>query len=81
LENLKPNYRTEGLLREMVSITCPTLLVWGRDDPVFPVECTERFNHIMPTIKKTIIFDHARHLPFFEYPEPFNTAVADFFSK
>lgn len=75
---LPSSYFEKGLIEEMVRISCPVMLVWGRNDPVFPVESILRFKELIPTVEKELIIDNARHLPFFEYPQIFNVEVTKF---
>lgn len=73
-------YNERGLLEEIVKLSQPTLLVWGRQDPVFPVETVERFRQLIPALTEVVVVDNARHLPFYEHPAQFNRAVVNFLS-
>jgi len=78
LTSVALEYNQKGLLEHMVRITCPTLVIWARQDPVFPVECAERFRQLIPTIVDVVLIDKARHMPHYEHPEQFNRVVLDF---
>lgn len=57
----------------LASITCPTLIVWGDQDAVVPVEHAYSFERDIPNSVK-IIYENCGHVPQIEYPERF---VAD----
>ncbi|RYY71376.1 MAG: alpha/beta hydrolase [Chitinophagaceae bacterium] len=54
-----------------------TLIIWGKDDRLFPVEYGERASEIIPYAKFAVIED-AGHLPLMEQPEIFNKLLIDF---
>jgi len=53
-----------------------TLVVWGADDPVFPVAIAHRLRRELPA--RLVVLDGARHLPNVELPRRFNTTVLGF---
>lgn len=61
------------------AITCPTLVVVGRSDPITPVWCSEE---IVRRIKgaRLEIFENSGHSPPLEEPEKFQRVVRDFLS-
>jgi len=71
-------YDQNGLVEYIVRLRAPVLLTWGRQDPVFPVECVERFRQLLPNLQRVLILEAARHLAFFEKATEFNTAVTQF---
>jgi pimeloyl-ACP methyl ester carboxylesterase len=75
---LTADYNRRGLLEQIIGVKCETMLVWGRQDPVFPVENVERFRDVLPNLTQTLIIDRARHLPFVEHPALFNREVLKF---
>lgn len=79
LRDQDPSYAVEGLLSEIIRIQAPVLLVWGRQDPVFPVECVERFRQLIPDLRSVLIIDDARHLAHFEQSEIFCEGVRNFY--
>jgi len=58
-------------------IKVPTLVIWGRQDSLIPVENGERFVKGIPGAKLVVI-DDAGHLPQVEQPEAFVRAVKGF---
>lgn len=49
------------------SVKVPTLVVWGRNDRVLHVSCTEVFQKLIPHAQVKIL-DHIGHLPMVEVP-------------
>lgn len=74
---LPTTYHEVGLLREIVKIECPALLVWGRQDPVFPAEATIRLASILPNLISVEYVQRARHLVCFEHPETVAEMISD----
>jgi pimeloyl-ACP methyl ester carboxylesterase len=58
----------------------PTLIVWGREDPVFPLAIGERLAARLEGRAKLAVIDHAKHAPNVEHPEEFNAIVTKFLS-
>ena len=61
-------------------IQAPTLVVWGRQDRVFPVRQAERAVTQFPEAR-LFVMDRAGHLPMLELPEVFNQAVLEFLGQ
>lgn len=79
LRDQDPAYDSKGLLSEIIRIQAPVMLVWGRQDPVFPVECVERFRRLIPgNLRDILILDDTRHLPYFERSDTFCDSVRAF---
>ena len=64
----------EALLKQIEN---ETLLIWGKDDKLFPVEYGEAAAKIIPNAKLRVIQD-AGHLPLMDQPEIFNKILSDF---
>jgi pimeloyl-ACP methyl ester carboxylesterase len=58
-------------------ISCPTLIVWGRDDEVVPVADAHEYERLIPNARK-VIFEDTGHVPMLERPERFNRVVEEF---
>ncbi len=56
-----------------------TLLVWGRHDPVFPLEIGERLATYLGDRSRLAVIDNARHAPNVEHPQLFNELLLEFF--
>ncbi|WP_333666570.1 alpha/beta fold hydrolase [Flavobacterium sp.] len=54
-----------------------TLIIWGKEDQLFPVAYGEAAAQIIPKAKLNII-QEAGHLPLMDQPELFNTILEDF---
>jgi 4,5:9,10-diseco-3-hydroxy-5,9,17-trioxoandrosta-1(10),2-diene-4-oate hydrolase len=61
------------------SITKPTLIVWGRQDPVLPVAQAYVGGEQIPDTR-LYLFDRCGHFPQLEYPTAFNHLVETFLS-
>lgn len=61
-------------------ITAPTLIVWGRNDPLIPVRDASIFQeHILNA--RTLVYDDTGHVPMFERPARFNRDVDAFLQE
>ena len=58
----------------------PTLIVWGSDDPVIPVEHGEAAHEAMPH-SRLEIFEGVGHFPHAEAPEQFVEVLTDFITS
>jgi pimeloyl-ACP methyl ester carboxylesterase len=65
------------LTRNLPSVTADTLLVWGRQDGLAPLEHGEALRVALPNSRLDVI-DGCGHLPMVEKPETFNRMVRDF---
>jgi pimeloyl-ACP methyl ester carboxylesterase len=73
---------TNYLLRDDVrpllpQIASPTLLVWGRLDPMTPLAQGEEMARLIPGAQ-LMVFDDAAHMPMVDRPERFNREVLQF---
>jgi pimeloyl-ACP methyl ester carboxylesterase len=58
-------------------IRAPTLVVWGADDPMLPVECAAAFRSGIPGAR-ALLLPRAGHLPMITRPDEFNRALLAF---
>lgn len=58
-------------------ITCPTLLIWGKQDAVTPLFVGEKFNELIKD-SKLVVIDKCGHAPMMERPDYFNDILEDF---
>jgi len=63
--------------RKFHSITAPTLILWGADDPVIPVENAYRFNKDIPN-SQLVVLPETGHIPHEERPTETFRAVDQF---
>lgn len=61
-------YRAATPTNALAGIKVPTLILWGRDDAVIPVESAAWFSGALPSARVTIL-DHVGHLPMEEAPD------------
>lgn len=73
--------RGEDFLDDTVkTIKRPTLIVWGRHDGLLPLSDGERFNKDIAG-SKLVVFEECGHVPNFEKPAEFNSAVITFLTS
>jgi pimeloyl-ACP methyl ester carboxylesterase len=68
------DYRIRDRLPE---IACPTLVVWGADDPLVPLRHAFEYEDLIPDARATV-FPRTGHAPMLERPERFNAALLSF---
>jgi pimeloyl-ACP methyl ester carboxylesterase len=61
-------------------ISCPTLIIWGRNDEIVPVEDAYEYERLIPDSRK-VIFEETGHVPMVERPVRFNRLVEEFVSS
>jgi pimeloyl-ACP methyl ester carboxylesterase len=59
-------------------IEVPTLIVWGRNDILVPVEDAYEFERLIGANAHAVVFDDTGHLPQVERPSRFNALLAAF---
>ena len=67
---------TRPIVARLTRITTPTLVLWGRDDRIFPVVNAQRLVRAMPDAKLEIM--DAAHVPHEERPREFIQVVKQF---
>jgi pimeloyl-ACP methyl ester carboxylesterase len=92
LASLYASYRDErvalldALLRDMdalvvrpVTLRAPVMVIWGQQDPVFPLAIGERLASALHASLRVI--ENARHAPNLEHPEEFNRTLRAFLAS
>lgn len=69
-----------ALEAELHLITCPTLVLWGRDDRVFPPTHAQIYEREIEG-SKSVVLDGAGHDPFSDQPERCAEALIDFLAE
>jgi pimeloyl-ACP methyl ester carboxylesterase len=64
----------------LAEISCPTLIVWGRNDEIVPVEDAYEYERLIPSARK-VVFEDTGHVPMLERPDRFNELVEEFVSS
>ncbi len=62
------------------SIACPTLLIWGERDLIFPPPVAESLHQAIPGSRLRMI-EKAGHLPMWETPDEVNEVILDFLGQ
>jgi pimeloyl-ACP methyl ester carboxylesterase len=73
----KPYMRSPTLPALLRGIATPTLVVWGREDAIIPLEVCRRYARAIPDATQMVL-DGCGHAPEMEKPEAFVRAVLDF---
>jgi len=67
----------ENLESRLHAITCPTLLIWGKQDTITPPFVAEKFNELIANSELHFI-DKCGHAPMMEKPDEFNEILKGF---
>lgn len=73
----KPYMHNPKLPDLMGQVKVPTLIVWGKQDAIVPVNCGELYQQAIPDAK-LIVIDHCGHSPQIENPQACLDAVIPF---
>jgi pimeloyl-ACP methyl ester carboxylesterase len=66
--------------KDLPHIDKPTLLIWGKNDVVTPMEVGEHFHRLMPDSTLHVI-DKCGHAPMMEHPSTFNDLLLDWLDE
>jgi len=72
--------KRESLEERLPEVAAPTLLVWGKDDRVTPVEVAERFHRLIPGSELAYI-TNCGHAPMLEHPAIFSQIVQEWLQE
>lgn len=61
-------------------IACPTLIVWGEDDSILPVQDAEEFERLISD-SRSVVMEDTGHVPQVERPRAFNDLLVEFLSE
>ena len=67
----------DPVIKNLDNIKIPTLIIWGREDRLFPVRQARFAREKIPD-SHLHIFERCGHMPNFERPEEFNSMVLNF---
>src|SRR5919108_2202353 len=73
----KPYMHNPRLPRVLPRVSNPTLIVWGREDRIVPVECGEQYRRLLPNATLTVL-ERCGHLAPVEQPDAFARLVLGF---
>lgn len=73
-------YGDEHVDEQLERIAIPSLVVWGRHDPLTPLALGDRIATAIPGAE-LVLFEDAAHSPNVERPERFNALVRDFLRR
>ena len=72
--------REPGMAEKLNEISQPTLILWGEQDQLVPVDRAYAFEQILPD-SKLVIFEQTGHLPMLERPKDTADAIAQFLEE
>jgi pimeloyl-ACP methyl ester carboxylesterase len=78
LEALIEHSQTLG--DRLSAISCPTLVLWGQDDPVVPSRDADAYAQRIPNARK-VVWEDTGHVAMFERAADFNALLEDFLSE
>jgi pimeloyl-ACP methyl ester carboxylesterase len=64
----------------LAEISCPTMILWGRNDEIVPVEDAFEYERLIAGSRR-VIFEDTGHVPMLERPDRFNELVEEFVSS
>jgi pimeloyl-ACP methyl ester carboxylesterase len=76
----KPYMRSHTLQALLGGIATPTLVIWGREDAIIPLDVCHLYTQAIPGATARVL-DRCGHLPEMEQPEAFVDAVRDFLAS
>lgn len=68
---------SQKLEEVMPKITAPTLVVWGKEDKLFPVALAPYITSLIPGARSVVI-ENASHFPQVDQPDTFESVARDF---
>jgi pimeloyl-ACP methyl ester carboxylesterase len=69
-----------NMSKDLLKITIPVSLIWGKQDKVTPPEVAEEFHQLLPNSELNWV-DHCGHAPMMEQAEVFNEYVNKFLDR
>lgn len=76
----KPYFHNPALPAYLQGVKTPTLIVWGRQDAILPLNCGELYHRAL-TNSTLHIIDRCGHSPALEKPQEFLRVVTEFLSE
>lgn len=76
----KPYFHNPKLPGYVRGLKTPTLIVWGKQDAIIPVNCAELYKRALPQATLQVI-DRCGHSPGLEKPQEFQSAVRPFLAQ
>src|SRR5207245_10958272 len=73
----KPYMHSRALRHLLPGVVTPTLLVWGPEDAITPIECGEIYQRAIPR-SRLVVIENCGHMPEMEKPAEFATLVENF---
>jgi 4,5:9,10-diseco-3-hydroxy-5,9,17-trioxoandrosta-1(10),2-diene-4-oate hydrolase len=68
------------IMENLSAIKAPTLIIWGKEDSVFPVDNADVALKNIPNARLKV-FERCGHVAHLEYPDEFNSLVTEFLAE
>lgn len=78
LTEMNKQYTVASFAEMLKAITAPTLILWGKQDPIVNSESAYELQKTIKNAQPPIIVDHVGHLPIVESPERVTQSYLDF---
>jgi pimeloyl-ACP methyl ester carboxylesterase len=75
-----PYFHDPKIIDRIHRVTMPVMLVWGKEDKLFPVEYGEEYHKLIPHAEFNVI-ENSGHFPHIEQPNAFMNSVSSFLQK
>ncbi len=73
----KPFLHDRRLPEILPRVSSPTLIIWGRDDAIIPLECGELYRRAIPGAE-LVVLDECGHMPHIEKPKALTDTLTSF---
>ena len=73
----KPYMHSLTLRHLLPGVSTPTLLVWGREDAITPIDCGEIYQRAIPR-SRLVVIENCGHMPEMEKPTEFAGLIENF---
>ena len=70
----------DNVAERLTHITCPALLIWGRQDQITPPDVAEEFHRCLPN-SELIWLDECGHAPMMEHPRDFGRLLGQWWNR
>jgi pimeloyl-ACP methyl ester carboxylesterase len=78
IDRMRAGFQNES--EKIASLKTPTLIIWGEQDQLIPVEHAYRFQKAIPNSQLSV-FKSVGHVPMEEAPKQFTTTLTNFLNQ
>ncbi|MHC4563161.1 MAG: alpha/beta fold hydrolase [Planctomycetota bacterium] len=80
LVSIAKSAKRDNLADQLPAVTCPVLLVWGKQDEITPPDVADDFKSLLPNCELAWL-DKCGHAPMMEQPKAFGEALSDWWRR